>query len=572
MAVADTELKKLNKTVDDAVNILKIYVGNSAQIKNMQEKQREAISKWFDVTEQAEENEKQKRTFTERQRDENGRFIKKKDDQAKKFMGMAGAIKGMFKVMTVGVAMGIGKMAIGIKNHFQNFFGALKSHFLGLFGEESEWFELLGSIKDSIKGFAVGTFKFFFSKTPKWASKMLKTLSNMYKLQVKEMKMDFLEGSGKKKKGKGNVWTTLGIILFTIAAGLGAWLHRKLIAITSSIPIFAKLGNLFTGLKKIPFFAKIGEWITKLKGYSTKFMDFAKKMPILGRIIKGLKFGFKWLGWPVTLLLSIIDFIKGFKDTEGTLWEKIQGGLWKVIEGFIELPVKFIGWVVEKVLGWFGIEAEGVGDKMMDTLKTVFDFFTSFNPFAVIVDFLEGFFSADGTFMEKLKAGASNVVNNLTDRIDKWFGPILDSISSIVSGVAGTITNLWNKIFPGDDLPTPTAGGVIRKAIPDPFGKAERQRAKESLWARANTASPAEAVLKNETSKIENDTQNAKKMEEMVDAMKEMERNAKRDSTNNTLNAMSSRNQTSQEGDVKQIPDEIDNNLVSVKNYSGELD
>jgi len=570
MANTDTELKKLNKTVDDAVNILKIYVGNSAQIKSMNEKERQAINKWFDVVTEEEEQQKQKRKFTERLRDENGKFIKKQDDQAKKFLGMAGMVKGMFKTMTVGVAMGIGKMAMGIKNHFQNFFSALKSHFLGLFGEESEWFELLGSIKDSIKGFAVGTFKFFFSKTPKWASKMLKTLSDMYKLQIKEMKMDFLEGSGKKKKG--DVWTTLGIILFTIAAGLGAWLHRKLIAITSSIPIFAKLGNLFTGLKKIPFFAKIGEWITKLKGYSTKFMDIAKKMPILGRIIKGLKFGFKWLGWPVTLLMSIFDFIKGFKDTEGTLWDKIKGGLWEALKGFIELPVKFIGWLVEKVAGWFGIEIEGVADNIMNSIQGFLDFILDFNPFAPIIDFFEGFFGTEGTFMEKIKAGADNVIKNIGDRIDKWFGPILDSISSIVSGVAGTITNLWNKIFPGEDLPTPTGGGQLRVAVPDPFGKAERERRKQEIWDRGNTLSPIDAVNKTESAKIKNNVQSAKSMEQAVDAIKEMERNRKSDVTKNTLAAMSQNNQSGGGGDVKQIPDEIDNGLVSVKNYSGELD
>ena len=35
---------------------------------------------------------------------------------------------------------------------------AVKNQFLGLFGEESEWFELLGSIKDSISGFAGSIF------------------------------------------------------------------------------------------------------------------------------------------------------------------------------------------------------------------------------------------------------------------------------------------------------------------------------------------------------------------------------------------------------------------------------
>ena len=72
------DLKQLNKTVTEAVSILKIYVGNSAQVKNMNEKQREAINKWFDVGEKAEENIKKQRAFTERERDENGKFLKKR--------------------------------------------------------------------------------------------------------------------------------------------------------------------------------------------------------------------------------------------------------------------------------------------------------------------------------------------------------------------------------------------------------------------------------------------------------------------------------------------------------------
>ena len=89
MATTDQELKKLNKTVNEAVGILKMYAGNSAQLKNMNEKQREAVDKWFDVNEDAEENQKKQRAFTERARDENGKFIKKKEAQSNKIIQQA---------------------------------------------------------------------------------------------------------------------------------------------------------------------------------------------------------------------------------------------------------------------------------------------------------------------------------------------------------------------------------------------------------------------------------------------------------------------------------------------------
>lgn len=540
MAATDQELKKLNKTVDEAVNILKIYVGNSSQIKNMHEKQREAINKWFDVTEYAEETEKQKRKFTERERDEHGRFIKKREDQANKFMGIADSVKGMFKGMTKGVVIGIGSMATGIKTHFMNFFQTLKSHFLGLFGEESEWFDLLGSIKDSIMGitgsFARG-FMMIFRRTPAWASKQISILKDMYRLQIKQMKMDFLDAKGDKKKG--GIWGIIATILLSIGAAIGAWLHRYLVLLTK-LPIFEKIARMFTKIDDIPF---------------------------IGRLFKAVKFGFKWLGWPLTILLSLIDFIKGYKESEGDMWDKIKGGLISAIEGFVELPVRFVGWVTEKLLNFLGIEAVNVGDQMMATFRKVFDFLLDFNPFAPIIDFIEGFANTEGGIGDKLKGGASNIMENMSERIDKWFGPLMDSISPIIMGVSNFFIEFWN-----------AAVEWIKSKIPDWMpGRDKIVSGLEGMTASkmetpTEISSPAETVSKTETKKIENDVQNAKKMEEAVGAMKEMQKNSKNDATRNTLNAMSNTNQRTETGDVKQIPDEIDNNLVSVKNYSGELD
>jgi hypothetical protein len=292
-------------------------------------------------------------------------------------------------------------------------------------------------------------------------------------------------------------------------------------------------------------------------------------MPILGRLIKGFKFGFKYLGWPLTLLMSVWDFIKGFKDTQGTLWDKIKGGLWSAIEGFIELPVKFIGWLIEKVLGWFGIEVEGVADGIMNNIKRFLDFILDFNPFAPIMDFFEGFFGTEGTFMEKLKAGMDNIIGNMGERINKWFGPLIDAISPFIAGITGAISELWSSFV-----------NWVKDKIPNWMpGKDEALNALAggggaigNMETPVTTSSPIESVNKTEKAKIKNDVQAAKSMEDTVDAIKEMEKNRKSDVTKNTIAAMSRNNQSGGGGDVKQIPDEIDNGLVSVKNYSGELD
>jgi hypothetical protein len=70
--------------------------------------------------------------------------------------------------------------------------------------------------------------------------------------------------------------------------------------------------------------------------------------------------------------MSVIDFIKGYSGTEGAMFDKVKEGLWKALEGFIELPVKFVGWLAESVLGWFGVEVKDVSGKMMAVIKNGF--------------------------------------------------------------------------------------------------------------------------------------------------------------------------------------------------------
>ncbi len=162
MATTDNELKKLNSNVSEALRILKLYVGSSGQLKAMNEKQSEAIDTFAEAAQQAEENQKKQRKFTERERDEKGRFIKKQAG----FLGIA-------KAVIKGIGSSFKGVARGISSHLSNIFNEVKSHFLSLFGEESEWFGLLGSIKNSIQKFGGTLFNFFFKKTPSWAKKQI---------------------------------------------------------------------------------------------------------------------------------------------------------------------------------------------------------------------------------------------------------------------------------------------------------------------------------------------------------------------------------------------------------------
>ena len=544
MATAEKEIQQLNKTVTEAVNMLKVYWGNSAQIKNMNEKQREAISKWFDVVDEAEEQQKRQRAFVERERDEKGRFFtkeaKQKETANKSFMGMAKAVGGMFKNMTSKVSSGLTSLAQGIMQRVSNVFQAIKSQFLSLFGEESEWFDLLASIRDSVMGFAgwIGKgFMMIFRRTPVWANKQIKILKDLYKLQVKQMKMDFLDAGGKKEGGVG-IGGLMGGLIFAIGAAIGAFMHRYFVLIT-----------------KLPIFQRVAQWFTKLDD-----------IPFIGKLFKAIKFGFKWLGWPLTIILTLIDFIRGFAETEGTLWEKIKGGLWKALEGFIELPVMFIGWVIEKLLGLFGVEVDGVGEKIMGLIKGWFNFIISGYEllFGVIIDgitwIIDGVKSIWGKIGEPIKA----IIDEIFNPTGKWTESLINAVSSIVSGVHNFFVDFWNSVVQW-------ISGKIPDWMPgkDKVVKGLTGMEMSRMEVPTEGTSPVDAMSDLEKKKI---AEQEKKDGETAKALEKLDKSVQEggQKTSDSINAAAI-NQTAAGGaggggDAQQIPDEVENMGVIYSN------
>lgn len=115
------------------------------------------------------------------------------------------------------------------------------------------------------------------------------------------------------------------------------------------------------------FFGKIGRYIAKTQMYKyfDDLMMWFKKLPVLGKFISAFKTGFRFLAWPIQVILSAIDFIKGFAGTEGDIIAKIKGGLLNVIKGFIDLPVKLFGWIADWFLGLFDIKVKGGSAKVI---------------------------------------------------------------------------------------------------------------------------------------------------------------------------------------------------------------
>jgi hypothetical protein len=605
MASTDQELKTLNKTVTDAVNILKMYVGSSAQMKAMTEKERELLDKQLNLVEEEKETDKKQRAFTERARDKHGKFIKKREGSWGKFLGMAESTFKVLDKVTFGVAGKFKNMVVGITSHFQRFFSEVKSQFLSLFGEESEWFAMIGAIKDSIVNSAKTMWNFLFGTTPKWAKKQIKLLQGMFDFQKKQAKLDKQVPLKKKKEGGLSLLSILGFALAGLAAGIGAWVRAKLLAL-EMIMKFPALKKAMLGVKK--FFIDKIQLFKKIPGVS-KFLEFLSKFgKRFGKLAKAFKFGFKILGLPLTILLGVIDFIKGFRNTEGDLYDKIKGGLIEAITGFIELPIQFIGWIVEKVLGLFGVEVDGVGDKMMEKIRGFLDFLLDFNPFKPMWDFIDGFFSTEGTFLEKIKGGFNKMLDGFTDVYETWIKPIVDTVFpkvknffvSLFEGVTNWIAEKISKI-PGagwlmekmsggskakggyEPLPSSKAKGgyePLPKEVTDVYGDIDPRKSPD-LYAKLKAAYDDKPEDYDEWRKKNLRAEDAalkKAQQEQAKAnIAKMieEGNKKKDENPPVLNKIlaalvGNNKQRSDGGETQQqIPDELDNYLLGMGAYNG---
>jgi|GEM_PF-5493680 len=158
------------------------------------------------------------------------------------------------------------------------------------------------------------------------------------------------------------------------------WYYRKFM---KTIRHNKAINFLFIVIEKV--FKTIGwiaGWIGKTIGGTFKMImaagkklvdifNWFSKIPGLGILFRALKVGFKFLGWPLQILLSAIDFIKGFVKTEGNFLEKLKGGLTSMITKFLEFPVRLLAGVYDWIMEQLGLRKKGdpgSGDKAMNIL------------------------------------------------------------------------------------------------------------------------------------------------------------------------------------------------------------
>lgn len=309
----------------------------------------------------------------------------------------------------------------GMKQNFQKAADTIGGHVKDVMSEEiSMTVDTLRSGFDSLKGAGESTVEFLkngfvWEKTvaEKEQKKQTKALLSMEEMMSFQMKRTLLTG---KQVGKGflkGLFSLLGIPIIALGAAIGGIMAviikpfqvlKKLIA---PVLFIAKLGlvkSIIALSAKFPWFLKgirvlqtIGTWFGKLIS-----------LPGINLFVKGFSWGFKKLFWPLQLIISAIDFVKGFQATEGDMLDKIKGGIKNVIIKFFEFPIRILGNAWDWLLRTLGIVSEEEmgksADKLLKGLGSAIDFFFKGFKF-VFSGILEGLKWAAGKIMEADWAG-----------------------------------------------------------------------------------------------------------------------------------------------------------------------
>lgn len=439
----------------------------------------------------------------------------------------------------------------GVNDHI---IGTVKNVFGTIAGQMREVLGELAGVFDFIKGIFMGLFNFvkdaflgFFKRVPPQDRKRNQLLQKIVDYMRRAEKRDMLEFMVPDESIQG-----LLLPLAMIAAALVGGMVRRFLMPFEAIWNIFKIG---ARLKQLKDFVRglfvMPKWVFKIKwtvikwwralgGLLGKSGIIVKFGTVLGKLGAALKFGFKFLGWPLTIILGVIDFIKGFIATEGNLADKITGGVKGAIMGFLELPIRFFGWLVEKILGIFGVEVDGIADKILGFIRGFIDIWVGM--FRPIIGAVEGLFTGGITGMIKGFFGGIGDFFKILQPIAEKLEPLREAIIGFFDAAWEWIKGLWDWWPFGDDE---EEEGGVPKPKPD--------------ISPVSTVSQAQANAK----KAEQDSQTGK----VVDAInqqteKTMEQNEKlsKDTADNLAVAMATSGDDSKpggEGD-KQLKDEVE--------------
>ncbi len=411
------------------------------------------------------------------------------------------------------------------ENVNKHIISSLKTAFSGVTAGIREVLGPVAEAFDAVKNAVVGMFGFFkgmyvsiFGKVKpedKVRNRLLQGIVNYFK---DEKKKDAREMGGKKKLPKPLAMLLLGLGI-VIGAIVGAIMapFRLLLAVLKKIkPIGLAITKFFgEGSKFAGVLDKAKKWFEPIKalfGEGGKFAGLGKTFGKMGKFLKplvaGFKIGFKVLGWPLTVLLGIIDFIRGFISEygeSGSIVEALKAGLKSAFMGLFEAPVYLIGLLGDWVLKQFGVEVKGgLASKIMDAISSIFDWIFK----------IPELITKTWEWVKSKSGFGQTEEEKIADR-QKYFG--------------------------GGDI---TETSKIKQVEEDK--KAERER-----WRARMKKNEEEKLAKKETERIKKE----------IAAKKLLDETAK---TNVNINQL---NQTTESNNqqIEQIPDEIDSSLVGLE-------
>lgn len=388
----------------------------------------------------------------------------------------------------------------GMKQSFQKASASISGHIGEVMSDELKMTsETIKSVGASAKESSMKILKFFGTgwtlelKSFAVDKKQLDVLEDIKK-QGEEEKLSRLARFKKSRGGKllAQLLDLLGIPLAILAAGLGAIIGQILIPFKGIYKILKPFLKLFAGLTKIgKLFTKIaavGKIAKLIKAFKWLggLFSFFLKLPGIRIIAAGLKLGFTKLLWPLQILLSVFDFIKGFMETEGSIWEKIKGGISNAVMKFIEFPAKLLGKAIDWLLGREAGTTEG--DIMVGVQKYMDWFFNLYDKiFTAIRDAVKWLWEVLG----EIDWGAA---------VAK-IGEIREWLRELPNKILETLKEIWNEMLESKvvKIMTPEAlrEGLRFKGTEEQEARRSEKLEEEKLAAQKATARSNEAIVKN---------------------------------------------------------------------------
>jgi hypothetical protein len=259
--------------------------------------------------------------------------------------------------------------------------------------------------------------------------------------------LDGIAASFKEKGGKGlfNLGKILGIAAGVILAPViaaGAFFKQIMVELKFLNKLSGgKLGKIFK--PAIDFFRRIKIFFSRkgpFGGLIKSFKSLGKLTKLFGPITKGLKVGlsivskfakmagtlFGKLFLPITILMGIFDFVKGFM--KGYKEEGIIGGITEgivqVFDGLVGSLLRVLMWIPSKIAEVLGLENVAAGltgmiDSMLDGI---------YSAFRGLVDIVVGIFTFDGP---KILEGLTEVWTGITEFIGGIFEPFIGLVKDV---------------------------------------------------------------------------------------------------------------------------------------------